>query len=93
MNEALNTEIIEELRRLRAQEKSPSDLLKYIKQKFPGDTHLVFSCMKYFRTAFDLSIKQVSPIAGWHSGELSDQKVDAFLNEEMLKCDPPDVRL
>lgn len=84
MIQILDTKIIEELRRLRNLGKPPSELLNYIKQQFPEDTHIVFSCMKYFRKAFDLSIKQVSPIAGWHSGEISDQRVDAFLNDEMI---------
>lgn len=83
MNDIFDSELIKELRRLRGLGTPPSELLRYIKEKYPEDTHIAFSCMKYFREAFGLSIKQVSPIGGWCSGELSDEKVDAFLDEEM----------
>lgn len=83
MNGRLDPELIEELRRMRKLGASPFDLLKHIKKKHPENIYIVFPCMKYFRDAFGLSIKQASPIGGWDSGELSDLEVDAFLNEEM----------
>lgn len=83
MNDMLDTGLIEELRALKKLGSSPSVLLKYIIKKIPEDRHIVFTSMKYFRRAFDLSIKQTSPIGGWYSGELSDEAFDKFLNEEI----------
>ena len=88
MSDKLNSEILDQVVRLRSSGESPSRLLKYIVRECPEDAHIAFTCMKYFRSAFGLSIKQVSPILGWHNGEISDAKIDVFLYDEMSsgKC-------
>ncbi|MDP1978295.1 hypothetical protein [Undibacterium sp.] len=78
-----NPEIVDELRKRHASGEKPSALLKYLKSTHPGDGGLGFTAMKYFRVAFDLSLKPVLPIPGWTRGELSDEAIDSFLSSEL----------
>ncbi len=68
----------------------------------PTDGHKLV-LIKYARKAFDLSLQQASPIAGWAAdgtGELSDSRLDEILAPEVSALQnvngqaehPPDVR-
>ncbi|MFZ6769424.1 YrhB domain-containing protein [Undibacterium sp. Di26W] len=78
-----NPDIIDELRKRRTSGEKPSVLLKYIRSEYPDDRGLGFTAIKYFRIAFDLSLKQVLPIPDWVNGGLSDETIDAYLLKEL----------
>ncbi|MFZ6874091.1 hypothetical protein ACO0LF_18695 [Undibacterium sp. Di27W] len=72
--------IVAELQRLKSLGLPPSALLKYLKNELPVVSGLYF--IKYFRVAFDMSLKAASPVASWLTDGLSDERVDQFISEE-----------
>lgn len=82
MKPELNAQVIEELRRLKSVGEQPSMLLNYIRKECAEDYAKTFTCMLYFRAAFDLSLQAVSPIQGWENGEISDERINKYISEE-----------
>jgi|GEM_PF-4254854 len=72
--------IVEELRRLKSLGQPPSVLLRYLKNELHVLSGVYF--IKYFRTAFGMSLKAALPVASWLTDGLSDERVDQFISEE-----------
>jgi hypothetical protein len=77
--------IAEEIRAIAVAGESATSMLRRI-QSVVGKTDCKLISIMIFRTAFDVGIAAVSPVAGWagFGGELSDSEVDAFL-ESILR--------
>ncbi|NIA00661.1 hypothetical protein [Massilia sp. CCM 8734] len=83
MTPLLDDNVTRELVAMKMANAKPSCMLHHIRLILADDAADWVIFMKYFRHAFDLSIKQVSPILGWHMGELDDSQLDNFLLAEI----------
>lgn len=79
----IDEHIVRQLIAMKIAHAKPSAMLHYMREAAPGRASDWVDCMQGFRRAFGLSIKQVSPILGWHTGELSDSELDGFLLPEV----------
>lgn len=75
-----NTDIIEHLRTMAESNNKPSDLLRFLAVDLAMTDQV--NIMKLFSDAMNVSLGQVTAIAGWwHEGtrELNDNDIDAYL--------------
>jgi hypothetical protein len=79
-------ELVTRLRALAIKGAKPSEMLRELRLALgPIEGHKL-ALIKYARKAFNLSLQQASPIAGWAAegtGELSDSRLDELLAPEI----------
>ncbi|MBI3728243.1 MAG: hypothetical protein HY254_07905 [Burkholderiales bacterium] len=78
--EILRARVVDELRKMKSLGQTPSAMLKHLKNECAIISWI--DIFRYFRLAFDLSLKEVSPIQGWLSGEISDERIDKYISDE-----------
>lgn len=80
--EQLDQECIAHLQAMAKGGAKVSQVLRYLRRRFaPEEPHKI-TLIQYLRQAFDLSLQEASPIAGWSAdgtGELSDAQLDALV--------------
>jgi hypothetical protein len=84
----LNEAIVLELRWAASQGKSVPDLLNYLFERLGPEAAYRSSVLKYFKEAFHLPLRAVTPIGGWsphNQGEISDEAIQSMLYPPMLQ--------
>ena len=73
--------IILRLQKLKAKNSSVPEMLDQIAKMIDGESNIILVSMQCFREAFDLPLRDVSPIGGWKNfgGELSDKQLDDLI--------------
>jgi hypothetical protein len=80
--------LVQELRRNASQGASVPDLLRLLHERLGSEAAYGTTLARYFMTAFDLSLRTVSPIGGWapdSTGEISDERIQELIYPEMMQ--------
>jgi hypothetical protein len=84
--EELDPTIVAHLQALARGGATASQMLRYLFRKFAPEAPHKITLIKYMRKAFDLTLQEASPIAGWSAdgtGDLSDAQVDELVVPEI----------
>ena len=82
----INPTLLDNLRDSYRQTASPADVLKEIVRSWPTEPCHKLVLIAHMRAAFELTLQQAGPIAGWAvdgTGELKDAQIDSFLKPEI----------
>jgi hypothetical protein len=80
--------LVQELRHKASEGASVPDLLRLLCERLGSDAAYTITLIKYFRSAFDLPLRAVSPIGGWApdaGGEISDARIQELIYPEIME--------
>ncbi|HVS34587.1 MAG TPA: hypothetical protein VMS17_03330 [Gemmataceae bacterium] len=78
--ERLDQAVIDALRGMARQGRSPAEMVREVKRRLGGETHIL-TLLSYFRYAFHLSLAEAKPIAALSRNEHREVEDEPLLDE------------